>query len=434
MGNILLFILFLIVYLLYLWVSYFLFVKYVNKLKGDNLLDVELIIVVSNIFLFAFLFIIGQFFNLSLVVISILASNAGLLIAFIIWSLLGSPKVPYKAISGWAGYDFGVNNPKFYGIIQILSLLVIIAFPIVVGIYYFSAASLEGIRIFTLKSTLILILGSYLLLMPTIINVLSAPFIDEDSRSRYLIAQFSGLIPNALFVSLLFWVFGWSSGGGETTIGNVSFTFNPYLFLALMLFFLLFLLLPYFIGVQKTKRLQQDLLQREEALLNNIVETVDLAAPQTIITKLEGLLQLVEKDFIELRENEKSVQTGLLFDNPDYIKNLRKDEVLTYAVYTKARPYDKRFIYYDFLNNTYVKLSELHTAVSNENAWAQNEETLEAYSKYFKGKKEALEKSGEKNGKGNPALWMGIIALASPFISQLMTEVGKYLLEYFKKI
>ena len=110
MKDISTFIAFIVVYAIYISTSYLLLLKYVNRLKDNRLFENELLIVIPNIFLFAFLFIIGRFFNINLVLFSIAFSNIGLFLVFIMWSLIGSPKVPYKAVSGWAGYNFAINN------------------------------------------------------------------------------------------------------------------------------------------------------------------------------------------------------------------------------------------------------------------------------------------------------------------------------------
>lgn len=118
------------------------------------------------------------------------------------------------------------------------------------------------IRLAVLKYSLILLLGSYALTLPVLTGVLSSGFIDEDTRARYFINQFSGLIAYSLFISLLYWIFNSGSAPGHNVqLGNLSFSLSPQVILVLMLFLLVFLVLPYFIGVQKAKRLKNDYLE-----------------------------------------------------------------------------------------------------------------------------------------------------------------------------
>ena len=126
MQKFLVFIAFLVVYGLYFYLSYILFNKYIKDTKKDTILRQELLIIVPNVFLFAFLFIVGRFFSLNLLLMSIIFSNLGLIVSIIIWSLVGNPKTPYKSISGWAGSDFGFKNVGLTISTQILSLIIMV--------------------------------------------------------------------------------------------------------------------------------------------------------------------------------------------------------------------------------------------------------------------------------------------------------------------
>ena len=110
MEKILLFFAFLLVYGLYLATSAIIINRFLTKIKKVSFVENELMIIVPYFFLFAFIFLIGRFFNLHLFTLSILFSNIGLLVTVIVWNLIGSPKVPFKEIGGWAGYDFGLKN------------------------------------------------------------------------------------------------------------------------------------------------------------------------------------------------------------------------------------------------------------------------------------------------------------------------------------
>lgn len=432
MEKILLFFAFLVVYGLYLWTSVILFNRFLTKIKKVSFVENELMIIVPYFFFFAFIFLIGRFFNLHLFTLSILFSNIGLLVTVIVWNLIGSPKIPFKEIGGWAGYDFGLKNTWLILSTQGFILLMIVAFPIVMGIHFFSQSSIEVIRIFAIKYSLILILGSYVLTLPLIIGVLSSSFIDEDSRARYFIAQFSGLIANSLFISLLFWIFNWGRTGYEIQLGNVNFSLSPRIFLILMGFLLAFLILPYFIGIQKAKRLKSDYLETNKQLLDNILETINLATGNTLIEKIKNLQKQISSEFEKLVASDKGVEAGLRFDAIASENDLPKTEVLPYKYFKEARAFDSRFSYFNFLNHTYNELEELkNIEIDTKNLKAKNQ-LVEKYIEHFKDYKNDLAKKEETKGKSNPALWIGLITILLPFISQLMSELGKYLIEMFK--
>lgn len=433
MSEVLIFIAFIVIYTLYVWTTYILVTKYINRLDKDRLIDHELIIVIPNIFLFAFLFVIGRFFNLYIVLISILFSNIGMLLAFIIWALLGSPKVPYKAIGGWAGCNFGIKNIAVSVIFQVLSLLWLMAYPVVIGIYYFKSSSIEETRLFNVQATTIFILGAYILTLPFIVSGLSSSFIDEDSRARFLVSQLAGLIPNALFISLLFWAMK-PVQGTELSFGNVSVSFHPLLFTILMSFFIVFFLLPYFVGVQQAKRLKHEYATLKNEILDHVIEAIDLPTSEAITARVEHAEDFISSKYQQLAADDKGVELGVRYDDPNIVNDIPKQEEFIYKCYTLARPYDSRFIYYDFLNETYQKVVELKDRIINETNAATVKEVLGVYSAYFARQKKELNDQHDKHGDKNPVLWLGIIAVASPIVSQVTTEFGKYIITFLKGI
>jgi len=430
MEKVLFFLAFLVVYGLYIWTSVMLLTRFVGNSKKSGFIENELMIVIPYFFFFAFVFIIGRFFNLHLFVFSILFANIGLIITSVIWSLIGSPKTPFKEIGGWAGGDFGLKNTWLTVVSQGLVLLMFVAFPIVTGIRYFSLSDGDAIRTFALLSSIILVLGAYILSLPIFIGVLTSSFIDEDTRARYFINQFSSVIAYSLFVSLLFRLFNWDSTEEHVQLGNLNFSLSPPMFMILMGFILIFLILPYFIGVQKAKRLKNDFLEINKRLLSKIVETINLATDNNLQEKIESLEKQLVTEFNMLVESDKGVEIGVRYDQLSSEKEVSSMEALQFKYYKIARPFDTRFSFYDFLNDTYIKLEELKNL--NMSGGKQNEEIIDKYVAHFQTYKDDLSKKEDGKGKSNPALWIGIITILSPFISQAMSEIGKYLMENFK--
>lgn len=433
MEKILLFIGFLLVYGLFLATSAVLVNRFLVKVKPTSIIENEILIVVPYFFFFAFVFIIGRFFNLHLVLLSILFSNVGLIFTAIVWNLIGSPKTPFKEIGGWAGGDFGMKNVWLTIFSQGLILILLIGFPIMVGINFFSPASEEAIRLFVLKYSLILLLGSYVLTLPVLTGVLSSGFIDEDTRARYFINQFSGLIAYSLFISLLYWIFNSGSASDHNfQFGNLSFSLSPRVILIIMLFLLIFLVLPYFIGVQKAKRLKNDYLETNKRLLSNIIDAINLSDENTIVTKIAVLQKQIIAERIKLSESDKGIKTGLKYDDLKSEYELHPNELLLYKYYKIARTFDSRFGFYDILNTTYQDLEELKNSVLSQQNSEEKKQLQEKYIAHFRFFKDDLSKKEDSKGKSNPTLWIGIIALLSPVFSQVISEFGKYLIEIFK--
>ena len=281
---------------------------------------------------------------------------------------------------------------------------------------------------------MILVLSSYILLLPFVIGVLSAGFIDEDTRARYLITQFSGLIPNTLFVSLLFWTFNLGESGEIFQVGDVNFVFNPLLFAILIGMLFLFYILPYFIGMQRAKRLKEDYFESNMKLLDKAIEAINLAVGNTIIERLEEVRQLTITQYNQLVNDDIGISEGINFDKFQSEEEVSKDVQLIYHYYKEARPFDSRFKYYDFIDGIYLKIEELKQLQENEQNTEVKNQLLEKYAEHFKRVKEELIQENEKKSKSKPALWLGIVALASPIVSQAMTEISSYLISLFKNV
>jgi hypothetical protein len=434
MEKLLLFLAFLVVYGLYLASSAILINRFLAKLKPASLIENEILIIVPYLFFFAFVFLIGRFFNLQLLTLSILFSNIGLIITVIVWNLIGSPLTPFKEISGWAGGDFAMKNIWLTLVSQGIVLLLFIVFPILIGIVFFSHSSEEAIRIDALKYSLILLLAAYILTLPILIGVLTSRFIDEDSRARFFINQFSGLIAYSLFVSLLFWIFNFGSPGNAVQMGNLNLSLSPRLLMIIMSFMIVFLLLPYFIGIQRAKRLKSDFLETNRRLLSNIIEEINLSTEITIIAKIESLQKQIIDEFNKLSESDEGIKMGLRFDATNSENDLQPNEVLLYNYYKKARSYDSRFGFYDFLNDTYLDLEALKTLEFEQQNSTDKKLVQDKYIAHFKSFKDDLSTKNDAGGRSNPALWIGIITILSPVLSQVMSAVGKYLIDIFKNV
>jgi len=199
-------------------------------------------------------------------------------------------------------------------------------------------------------------------------------------------------------------------------------------------FLIVFLILPYFIGIQKAKRLKNDILDSNKLLLSKILEAIDLATDKTIIPKIESLQKLIIAEYEKLVASDIGIEAGLRFDGIKSENDLAKAEILPYHYYKEARAFDSRFGYFDFLNHTYNELEELKFIERDNNNSAIRKEQLEKYIEHFKDYKNDLSTKEESKGKSSPAMWIGLIAILTPFISQLMSEIGKYLIGIFKSM
>ncbi|HYQ59397.1 MAG TPA: hypothetical protein VEP89_18775 [Draconibacterium sp.] len=435
MTKFLLFIAFLLTYTAYLVVSYFIVNKTITKYKKTNFIENALIILLFNIFFFAFIFVIGRFINIKLLAISLIASNIGLIFASIVWGLIGNSRTPFTDIGAWIGSDLGRKNPKIMVIGSILSLLVLIAFPVIIGFVHFSNDAIEIIRIQTIKYSSLLIISLTLLMLPLIIGILTSPYIDKDTRARYFINQFSGMLAYSLFISLLFWTLNYGEAGTTINVGDISFIFSPVLLVIILGYLFLFLILPYLIGVHKSKQLRSYYLENNVKILDKIIEVINLSAPEDINDDIEQIKTMLVDEYNTLSKSDVSVITGLNYDRANGEDEIPAEDLSIFRSYKLARNYDIRFTYYDFLNSTYLKLEDITDKIQkHKNNPDERKKLRESYNKHFESYKEDLNHQNSGKSKSNPALWVAIITVLTPIFSQLMSEFGKFLIDIFKNL
>ena len=433
MAKLLIFLAFVVLYGLYLVVTMLLLNKYLKKVSKINFLENEVLILIPNIFFFAAIFIIGRFINIQLLVIIVAGSNLGLLLTVVIWNLIGSPRSPYKEVAGWAGGDIGEKNRWMTLSASLISLVVLIAYPVVIGINYFSLDSAEAIRVMSLKYSSWLVVITYILTFPLIIGLLSSGFIDEDTRARAFLNQFGGLIAYSLFISLLFWFYNTGTAQKNFRLGDVNLVYSPELLIILVGFLFIFLVLPYFIGIQKAKRLRNDFLGSKTSLLSTVLDAIELSTEKNLVSNIESSEKEIISEYEKFISSDMGIARGLSYDKIEKTEDLPVTEQLVYQYYKIARPYDIRFNYYDFLEEMYSEMTKFKESIADDQLSKEERIILcNRYIEHFKSRETELNKRNEERGKTNPALWIGILAILSPLTSQILSEIGKYLIEVFK--
>ena len=409
-----------------------------NKTKREiNLLETISASLIPFLFFFSSIFIIGRFINVQFILAIIIASSIGSILMIIVWNLIGgSPKSPNREIATWAGAaGRGLNNTWQVMIFFIPSIIITIAYPVIVGINYFSLDSNQEIQIMILKYSSIYILINHILALPISIIVLSSSFIDEDTRANVFLGNFGGLFSTSLFISILFWIFNMGTIGSSFSLGNINLVYSPKLLIILTGYLFIFLVLPYFIGIQKAKRLKKDFLKTEISLLRKIIDEINLSTDKDIISKIKKIKKEINDKVKEFVSADTGVAVGIMLDNiekeEDISVRMYAPNTLTFYCYKIARSYDTRFKFYDFLKDIDSDITHLKKRLENEQL--NREETTilcDKYVEHFKEKEKI--KENEKKEKPNPALWIGILFILSPLTGQILSEIGRYLIDIFK--
>ena len=285
----------------------------------------------------------------------------------------------------------------------------------------------------SLKYSSWLVVITYILTLPLIIGLLSSGFIDEDTRARAFLNQFGGLIAYSLFISLLFWFYNTGTAQKNFRLGDVNLVYSPELLIILVGFLFIFLVLPYFIGIQKAKRLRNDFLGSKTSLLSTVLDAIELSTEKNLVSNIESSEKEIISEYEKFISSDMGIARGLSYDKIEKTEDLPVTEQLVYQYYKIARPYDIRFNYYDFLEEMYSEMTKFKESIADDQLSKEERIILcNRYIEHFKSRETELNKRNEERGKTNPALWIGILAILSPLTSQILSEIGKYLIEVFK--
>lgn len=424
---------FLIVYLLYLFVAFYLISKLSKNVKKANFFNDLLITVITTTFLFMFIFIIGKFFDLKLLLFTIAALSLGLILTYAIYALIGSPRVPFRAIGAWAGSNIGMEYPIGAKIFQIIATTITIIYPIAIGIIFFNSSyPIEQTRVLAFKFTIILALSNFIISTPVSFGVLTAGYIDEDTRARYLLGILTSIISLAIYISLLFWLYNIDEKGTELlNIGDITFVYSPLITIFLMAFLLLFIVLPYAIGYNKSKRLAKEFLSSSKRLLKKINASFELASIDNIRSNITECKVFISGRFEKLEDENIGISLGLELDNEEIAKTA--DAQLIDRWYQVAKSYDKRFVFYNWLDDIYRKLGAFENELSDQLENEEKQETVKRYTSYFISRHKDLVEEG-KAEKSNHKLWIGLFAILSPILGVLISEIGKVIVNFFKEL
>ncbi len=217
---------------------------------------------ISWIGLFTFLWVLGGFLDFRIIGWVFVVTQASIILAAVIWALLGPPRVPWGAQILCEGGQHAVRHRWIPVYLSLAGLVILIGYPIAAGIEYFGHNETgPELTAGIFKTTVLwLLAGGMLSLLPSIVLLLSSPHLHEDTRARALISNLSQFVLNALYISMILWTFNLSGTGNAVELGGVELSFSPLVWTVLITYYVLVLMLPYWIGVQRGRNWRRKLL------------------------------------------------------------------------------------------------------------------------------------------------------------------------------
>jgi hypothetical protein len=235
-----------------------------DMILGKSFLTNELVLLLSYCGLFGFIYLLSGLWDLQLVILFLVASHAGQLLALVANKVVSSDSDRGNQRALWAGAEAAISQTKLVATANIINALVFFAYPIVAGFLLFRHPwGSEVLKVEVVKySLLMLILAGYPMLILLTVSMLASQNLDEDTRRRVFINQLSGLIPNALLMALAVWAFGGGSATIPSDVTDLSHTLSVTTLLTMVGIFTSVILIPFLVGSQSGWRAK--LLERKK--------------------------------------------------------------------------------------------------------------------------------------------------------------------------
>lgn len=428
--RILVFIGFLVVYAAFIWAATSLLKRTKYAILANKtfwLTQVTNLLALGT--LFAPVFVLSGYFNAGLLAAFWGASQIGVVLAAILGGLLGSATSKWGAHTQWAGGEYGVKHVPLTLGLMVLNLLALIAYPVAAGISYFGLSVAElPIPIFQ-YTLCALFLGGYPLLLLFLIGALVSENLDEGTRARFLVNQLGALVPNALWVALVFWSFGIAGTGQKLSIGGVSLALSPLLIGVLIGFFVLTVLIPYLIGAQRAKQWRATLLESRQSWMAKLEDILEIPAGSLYLPKLSTLQGSLDQEIAEFAASDPMIAYGIQIDQ-GVIPPAVKDIVPAYQL---VRDLDPRFKHLDWLRQISGKISEIRADLGKLAIEPDLEKAAKEWTKYLHPRKEELNKELSRTRKTHTPALLIFSGTIVPVFSVVLSKFAEWLWAYFSK-
>jgi len=384
----------------------------------------ELQAIINYFGLLIFVFLLSGFWNWTLAISFFGTAQIGILVTLALWTIVGAAEQKWLARALWAGYEFDIKYRFFSWTLVALACLIVVGYPIAVGIAYFRHALSSELTVTIFQYTLVMVVLLAIVILPVSIALTASPNLDEDTRSRFLISQLGGLIPNAFIIALVFVAFG--GGSFQFSKENLSAKLLLEVTAVVLAFFALTMIIPYLLGVRFARSKRKRFFDNQKRLLSELEDALEPLSA--------GSIAGLEKVKVEIARSLDNLQAGdAMLGIASKLDVVDADELPpamqpVVPAYRATRDTDARFRYLDDLM---LLMSNIDTAIAELRAKSSEDERVklaQTWSRVFEKRRERLDErqKTEESGSVVPQL---AFSGASIVLSAALGGVGKTLWE-----
>lgn len=389
-----------------------------RQLKGAYLWSFGVLtVVVSSLFLFLLIWILTGKSYFSLFAVLTIVTVAMMLVVQVSWFFVGDHNVPWVGPTLWMGLEFQHNMPRTYKLVQMATLLVMLAYPIYIGVGYFGAMinSGEWPR-FVIQATLVFLVGSvWVLQLPQNLFVMTSPNLMDDTRSRLFVSQLAISVQVLLLISLFVWT-RQGSGTAFSLLGD-HFVFAPIVAYLTIGYLLLFLVIPYFVGHVRAKAWAARLANERRDIIEDIAK--GLVVPN-LVKAADAVHACAAK--VGAAIGRLNADGGVQLART--VRNAVGDITLVQRLSLKeVERRDPRFIHMERLSTIAAHLAECETQFAAQTDDKGRREVLDLYLKAVEKEKDNAK---AHEGASKPLVLVGLTALASAIMTPVLSAAAKH--------
>jgi hypothetical protein len=265
--------------------------------------------------------------------------------------------------------------------------------------------------------------------MMALIRALVLESLDEGTRVHLLINQVGGLIPNALWLAVLFWSFDVGVAGWSFDVGAASLCVSPMLLGALIVLFVIPVFLAFLIGGQRAKHWRSSLMAKQQQWIARLRDVLEVPVGSLYVPRLTDLRTTLDAEIAGFIEGDPVISFAAQVD-----QGMTPPELKSFVpAYELSRDSDQRFRHLVWLRETSTTLGMIIDDLSKLTKDAAWEKSAKEWVHYLQPREEALKKEHEVARKTRtPVVIIGSLVLL-PILNVVVTAAGKLLWAYYTK-
>jgi ABC-type multidrug transport system fused ATPase/permease subunit len=331
-------------------------------------------------------------------------------------------------------------------ILAILSLIVLVLYPVVMWKIYTSYSISSALATLTLfKWTLVWGFVSNIgILFPMIFVPFISEKLDENTRTRSLISFIVWLLPSAFYFALILWLFG-AGTDYSLAIGITSLSLSPIL-VVIFMFLLVVYLVPYLWGWKRATKWRQGLLQKQRDWVEKTLGILESTNSSRYTSELEELQAQISNEAKEFIEGDHMVQLWLKAQTErndvseamrPIIREVEQDEMLeimdSSIIGELQHADDPRFSYFESLANLSKEVEEIIKQLSGSLSETDKLRKAGCYSDKYRSEKEDIATKIATEKQTMPRFVTGFgFVFAAAGAAVVINEASKYILEMLR--